>query len=361
MLGRECPGVRLRALLPFLGLLVCLCSGCSGAWAAQPARPGEPLARAFSELFQDADRITRLEACFLSVGLPERPEHVRILRQNLSTDDPLERIVTLYALAAMTRAPKDVDAFLAAFPVDPGLFLTLQDAEWRLSATLGEGIADFLLLLVHEPRTRDRALPHLARIISNKGVVENLTAEEQDVYVKPYLGTHRDTFLLEGTSDFALSYLYEEERKWACGAKLTELLLNNDPDSRITALLMHRRLFDPDAARREMLQTCKQPKPLRDAAHAILMQRVLDYTSFMKNFPTDQATVEAVLRTEKRLYKPPFHSLAFSFMNRGDPHDAAVAAALLRYGNGRLEAVERHYLQDYLKGESLCGDSMVTP
>lgn len=110
-----------------------------------------------------------------------------------------------------------------------------------------------------------------------------------------------------------------------------------------------------------MLQTCKQPKPLRDAAHAILMQRVLDYTSFMKNFPTDQATVEAVLRTEKRLYKPPFHSLAFSFMNRGDPYDAAVAAALLRYGNGRLEAVERHYLQDYLKGESLCGDSMVTP
>ncbi len=125
MPGRECPGVRLRALLPFLGLLVCLCSGCSGAWAAQPARPGEPLARAFSELFQDADRITRLEACFLSVGLPERPEHVRILRQNLSTDDPLERIVTLYALAAMTRAPEDVDAFLAAFPVDPGLFLTL--------------------------------------------------------------------------------------------------------------------------------------------------------------------------------------------------------------------------------------------
>ena len=83
MLGRECPGVRLRALLPFLGLLVCLCSGCSGAWAAQPARPGEPLARAFSELFQDPERNTRLEACFLSVGLPERPEHVRILRHNL--------------------------------------------------------------------------------------------------------------------------------------------------------------------------------------------------------------------------------------------------------------------------------------
>ena len=160
MLGRECPGVRLRALLPFLGLLVCLCSGCSGAWAAQPARPGEPLARAFSELFQDPERNTRLEACFLSVGLPERPEHVRILRHNLANAGPVERIVTLYALAAMTRAPGDVDAFLDALPEQPQLFLDVGSAEWDLALNLGTGMADFLLLLVHEPRTRDRALPH---------------------------------------------------------------------------------------------------------------------------------------------------------------------------------------------------------
>ena len=43
---------------------------CLRAEAAVGTRPGEPLARAFSELFQDADRITRLEAGFLSVGLP---------------------------------------------------------------------------------------------------------------------------------------------------------------------------------------------------------------------------------------------------------------------------------------------------
>lgn len=119
MPGRECPGVRLRALLPFLGLLVCLCSGCSGAWAAQPGPPRRASGAGLQRTVQDADRITRLEACFLSVGLPERPEHVRILRQNLSTDDPLERIVTLYALAAMTRAPKDVDALSGCFSRGP--------------------------------------------------------------------------------------------------------------------------------------------------------------------------------------------------------------------------------------------------
>ena len=61
--------------------------------------------------------------------------------------------------------------------------------------------------------------------------------------------------------------------------------------------------------------------------------------------------MEAVLQTEKRLYKTAFHSLAYSFMNRSDPRDAEVAAALLRYGNGWLDECERHYLQNYLKRE----------
>jgi hypothetical protein len=40
------------------------------AQAAQ--KPGEPLIQTFSELFQHPSRKTRLEAYFLSVGLPNR-------------------------------------------------------------------------------------------------------------------------------------------------------------------------------------------------------------------------------------------------------------------------------------------------
>lgn len=38
-------------------------------------------------------------------------------------------------------------------------------------------------------------------------------------------------------------------------------------------------------------------------------------------------------------------------MSRSDPRDAEVPAALLRYGDGWLETVERHYLQNRVKGE----------
>lgn len=343
MPGRECSGVRLRVLLPFFGLLACLCSGCSGAWAAQPGRPGEPLARAFSELFQDADRITRLEACFLSVGLPERPEHVRILRHNLANADPVERIVTLYALAAMTRAPEDVDAFLAAFPVDSGLFLTLRDAEWRLSSTLGTGMADFLLLLAHEPRTRDRALPHLARIISNNGPAETLGEEARDPLVKPYLDAHGDALVVkEGQCG-------EHVPGKICEAKIKALMGSDDLDSRIAALLIYRCGSKPEKLRRlrEELQQ-KNIKP--DVGQAILLQRAVDYEGFLESFPTDGASVEAALRTEKRLYRPPFDGIVRAFLRCREPFAGEPLRALLRYGDGWLETVERHYLQNRVKG-----------
>lgn len=344
MLGRECPGVRLRALLPFLGLLVCLCSGCSGAWAAQPARPGEPLARAFSELFQDPERNTRLEACFLSVGLPERPEHVRILRHNLANAGPVERIVTLYALAAMTRAPGDVDAFLDALPEQPQLFLDVGSAEWDLALNLGTGMADFLLLLVHEPRTRDRALPHLARIICNNGPAETLTGEALDPLVKPYLEAHGDALVLkEGyRSDYERGKTYE--------AKIETLMLSGDLDSRIAALLIYRYRYYPEMVRR-LEEDFQQGNIKPDMGQTAVLRLIVDGEVVPRVFPTDQASVEAVLQTEKRLYKTAFHSLAYSFMSRNDPRDAEVPAALLRYGDGWLETVERHYLQNRVKGE----------
>ena len=88
-----------------------------------------------------------------------------------------------------------------------------------------------------------------------------------------------------------------------------------------------------------------------DMGQTAVLRLIVDGEVVPRVFPTDQASVEAVLQTEKRLYKTAFHSLAYSFMSRSDPRDAEVPAALLRYGDGWLEAVERHYLQNRVKGE----------
>ena len=88
-----------------------------------------------------------------------------------------------------------------------------------------------------------------------------------------------------------------------------------------------------------------------DMGQTAVLRLIVDGEVVPRVFPTDQASVEAVLQTEKRLYKTAFHSLAYSFMSRSDPRDAEVPAALLRYGNGWLETVERHYLQNRVKGE----------
>lgn len=344
MLGREYPGVRLRELLPLLGLLACLCFIGSGAWGAQPARPGEPLARAFSELFQDPERNTRLEACFLSVGLPKRPEYVRILRHNLTNADPVERVVTLYVLAAMTRAPEDVDAFLAALPEEPRLFLDVGSAEWDLSMTLGTGMADFLLFLVHEPRTRDRALPHLARIILNNGPAETLDAEARDPLVKPYLEAHGDSLVLKKGGRIS----YEPGKN--CETKIRALTRGDDPDSRIAALLMYRHGSDPERLR-GMEEEFRRKNIGLDAGQAALLKMAVDYEGFLETFPTDRATVENILRTEKRLYKPPFGGVARMFLRCREPFAGEPLKALLRYGDGWLEGCERYYLQARVKEE----------
>ena len=112
----------------FTAYLVVLFLGCNSPspLTQYPApTPNESLLHTFIELFGDSDLSTRLEAYFLSVGLPDQSELAQILRRRSTEAEPLERIVAVYALAAMTREAGDIGAFLDALPTEPQLFLSL--------------------------------------------------------------------------------------------------------------------------------------------------------------------------------------------------------------------------------------------
>ena len=162
--------------------------------ASSTGNTGEDFIRAFTGMMQSPHRDTRLQAYFRSAGLPEKAEYVRTLRRSLSGADALERLAVLYALAVMTRAPEDVDAFLDAFPTEPWLFHNFFAAEWDLSGTLNQGVANFLLILVYEQRTRDRALSCLARLTYTNvaSPSEFLSRYSEDPIVAEYVEEHRE-------------------------------------------------------------------------------------------------------------------------------------------------------------------------
>jgi hypothetical protein len=312
---------------------------------AQARKPGEPLISAFSEWFQSPCRNTRLEAYFLSAGLPERPEYTKILRKRLAEADPLERVVILYALAVMTRKPEDIDAFLIAFPVDCAQLYVFLDAEYYLSATINTGVADFLLLLVHEPRTRGKALPRLARIACVSAGNELMNTYFEDPYVAEYVQNNRDNL-----SWPCPEYVKPEFVSDNYFVKvITDLLQSRDMDSKTVAVLMIRRIFD----RMEITNTYESlDSGTFPPEEKLLVDHVINYDTFLAQFPKRTGEIQKLLQEEKRLYRPPLSGIVGRLWDdRADKTAKSALQTVLRHGSGYLEECERYYITRLLQGE----------
>jgi hypothetical protein len=289
-----------------------LLGGCqplpSGRNIAAP--PAEPVTRAFMALLEDANPSTRLDACFLSVGLPEKPELAYILRSRLAGATPppagaLERVVALYALAAMTRAPEDIDAFLDAFPGEPQLFFDLMEAEWELSGTFNAGMADFLLLLAYEPRTRDKALGHLARIVRNMpGELESMNVYFNDPLARPYLDAHWDEARLDDALWDAHAVDFIDRRTSGCAAEIAALIRDGDSAAKTTALLMTNRMWMPE----DLAELRRNRRELpADSIYGYLLD--FDPESFATLHASDPGLIAGLLHAEKALYRPPLKGI----------------------------------------------------
>lgn len=324
---------------------------CPTAGAKSAPQPGEPLIRAFVEMFQAPHRDTRLEAYFLSIGLPNRPEHTRVLRQRLSGADELERVIILYALAAMTRDAKDIDAFLQAFPKKNRPFLALLGAEGSLTDNYNTGMADFLFMLVYEPRTREKAIPLLARISCNVNAGnEFMSSYLEDEFVKRYVDKYQDALYIKD-EDYSIPKFKHTN---FCDKKMQSLLKSNDVVSQATAILMNIVFKDFDLTKDAVKNFEKKKKPHE---YDLIIKMSILQNNCMDYFPETQEQIVQVLQTEKSLYRFPLggiaHRLLSSARSRIDPEEQLQKAIrnLLRYGRAYLEAYEEHHLTSFIQGE----------
>lgn len=296
-----------------------------------------PFVRAFTERMRSPDRAARLEAYFRSVGLPALPEYVGILRQALVDGDALERLTALYALAAMTRHPDDIDAFLNAFPTDPELFSRFFYAEWDLSGTQNTGVANFLLLLVYERRTQERALPCLARLAYTNvcGPAEFLAPYREDPLVAEYMAGHKESLLARPPDD-----------------RTKELRPLTDWDEFMLPLIRSDNLLTAaTAVLMEATSLCPEKSPevlrLQGALFEPLVVRFFDRPRFVEIFPFTAKELADLLSVEKQVYRPPLKGVAAFLVTSGA--DRSQLQALLAYGRDFLEEYELQRLKSILK------------
>lgn len=300
-------GRRAAGLPGILCLVVLLLAGAASPAEAQDSRE-DSVARVFVALLESREPATRLEACFLAAGLPERPEIVRVLRRRLTDAQPLERVVTLYALAAMTRSAGDCDAFLDAFPTEPQLFFDLLDTEWNLVATFNTGLADFLLLLACEPRTRQKALPHLGRLLVNMPAgVEGRGELLLDPLVRGYLAGKEDHLKLDG-SLWRKAAAPDFSRQDVVTEKILSLARSDVPEVGVTAVLLAHRMF----LSRELIQatdTVRQALPEHSLWREFFQIFYMDAEDVDTLLAFDPGRFVALLRLERSLYRPPLRGV----------------------------------------------------
>lgn len=297
-----------KRLLPVLWLVALLLSGAASPAEAQDSRDAS-VVRIFVELLESREPATRLEACFLAAGLPERPEVVRELRRRLADAPPLERVVTLYALAAMTRSAGDCDAFLDAFPTEPQLFFDLLDTEWNLVATFNTGLADFLLLLAYDPCTRQEALPHLGRLLVNMPAgVEGRGELLLDPLVSGYLAGEGEHLKLDG-SLWSKAAAPELWRQGVVTEKILSLARSDAPEAGITAALLAHRMF----LSKELIQATdhvRQTLPESSLWREYFQVFYMDAADVDMLLAFDPEKFVALLRLERSLYCPPLRGIA---------------------------------------------------
>ena len=92
-------GRRAAGLPGILCLVVLLLAGAASPAEAQDSRE-DSVARVFVALLESREPATRLEACFLAAGLPERPEIVRVLRRRLEETFGPAKVRTVQGMAS---------------------------------------------------------------------------------------------------------------------------------------------------------------------------------------------------------------------------------------------------------------------
>lgn len=299
----------------------------SGLGAACPARAAQAadmsLTGAFSRLIEDPSLSTRLQACFLVAGLPEAPELVASLRRrSRDATDEMERIAVLYALATTTRDAGDCAAFLAAFPTEPQLFFDLLEAEWALArGTFNTGFADFLLLLAYEPATRQKALPHVARIACNMpGERESMGRYWQDPLVGPYARTHYESLRLD---DSGLKSLRDLPEPSTCADTLTAFLRHGSEAEKVTAWLMTgSRMGMSDALHKAWKAFGAREEGKQDIPACFLLRDWPDDEAFVARLAAEPELLQTILRAEKGLYHPPLQGFLESFWDALETDEA---------------------------------------
>lgn len=370
------------------GLLGAVCLAVlllSGLGAACPARAEQAadtsLAGAFARLLEDPSLSTRLQACFLVAGLPEAPELVDSLRRrSRDATDAMERIAVLYALATTTRDAGDCEAFLAAFPTEPQLFFDLMEAEWALArGTFNTGFADFLLLLAYEPATRQKALPHVARIACNMpGELESMGRYWKDPLVGPYARKHYKSLRLD---DSGLKSLRDLPEPSTCADTLTAFLRHGSEAEKTAAWLMTgSRMGMSDAALYKAWKAFGEREEGKQDIHAcFLLSDWPDDEAFVARLAAEPELLQTILRAEKGLYHPPLQGFLESlwdalevdeawrsegiYRDKEGPEDEAkrrarriaVLKALAHVEQDSLEVYDGCQLERYMRQFGICG------
>ena len=331
-------------LLGAVCLAVLLLSGLGAACPARAAQAADTsLAGAFARLLEDPSLSTRLQACFLAAGLPEAPELVDSLRRrSRDATDAMERIAVLYALATTTRDAGDCEAFLAAFPAEPQLFFDLMEAEWALArGTLNTGFADFLLLLAYEPATRQKALPHVARIACNMpGELESMGRYWKDPLVGPYARKHYKSLRLD---DSGLKSLRDLPEPSTCADTLTAFLRHGSEAEKTAAWLMTgSRMGMSDAALHKAWKAFGEREEGKQDIHAcFLLSDWPDDEAFVARLAAEPELLQTILRAEKGLYHPPLQGFLESLWDALEVDEAWRSEGIYRDKEGPEDEAKR--------------------
>lgn len=331
-------------LLGAVCLAVLLLSGLGAACPARAAQAADTsLAGAFARLLEDPSLSTRLQACFLAAGLPEAPELVDSLRRrSRDATDATERIAVLYALATTTRDAGDCEAFLAAFPTEPQLFFDLMEAEWALArGTFNTGFADFLLLLAYEPATRQKALPHVARIACNMpGELESMGRYWKDPLVGPYARKHYKSLRLD---DSGLKSLRDLPEPSTCADTLTAFLRHGSEAEKTAAWLMTgSRMGMSDPALHKAWKAFGERVEGKQDIHAcFLLSDWPDDEAFVARLAAEPELLQTILRAEKGLYHPPLQGFLESLWDALEVDEAWRSEGIYRDKEGPEDEAKR--------------------
>ena len=174
--------------------------------------------------------------------------------------------------------------------------------------SLNTGLADFLLVLACEPRTRQKALPHLGRLLVNMPAgVEGRGELLLDPLVRGYLAGKEDHLKLDG-SLWRKAAAPDFSRQDVVTEKIFSLARSDVPEVGITAVLLAHRMF----LSRELIQATdhvRQTLPESSLWREFFQIFYMDAEDVDTLLAFDPGKFVALLRLERSLYRPPLRGV----------------------------------------------------